>query len=99
MIPASALPYGLLITGVLGVIFGVIIAGMIERRKLRQERAEALEPFERPVEPLPPEPDQIGTFTNIRVPVNLIVERCDAVRAAEILRRETAPKSLPEAAE
>jgi hypothetical protein len=97
VIPSSTLSYGFLIAGVLGVILGVIIFAIIDRRMAARERAKALLD-ER--QPLPPEPNQMGTFTNLRVPVNLVVERCDAVRAAAILREHSSsPKSLPQAAE
>jgi len=47
----------------------------------------------------PREPDRIGTFTNIRLPVNAVVSRCDAARTAQVLREQTSLKPSSEAAE
>jgi len=47
----------------------------------------------------PREPDRIGTFTNIRLPANAVVSRCDATRAARVLREHTSLKPSSEAAE
>lgn len=97
MMTSPALPLAFVVAGVLGIVIGILVANWIERRREARERAATLVE-ERPA--LPAEPDQIGTFTNLRVPVNLVVERCDAVRAAAILREHSSsPKSLPQAAE
>lgn len=94
MIPSSILPYAMLAAGVLGVMIGVIIFAVIDRRMAARARAEAL------LDELPPLPAEADdTWIPLSVPVNVVVERCDAARAARILREHTSPKSLPEAAE
>jgi hypothetical protein len=94
MIPSSALPLGLLIATAFGVVVGILVAGVVERRRLRQERAEALEPFIQPVEALPAEAnDNADTW------ISLGDATASVVRAAAILRGHAPSKSLPEAAE
>lgn len=91
----TLLPYAIFFGGCLvSAGLGVLAANWIWRRQEERRREEAMEPFLDPIEP-----DHIGTFTNIRVPVNAIVARPTVTDYARVLRENSTPQSLSEAAE
>jgi hypothetical protein len=91
----TLLPYVAFIGGCLASAgIGVLAANWLWRRREERLREEALEPFLEPIEP-----DHVGTFTNIRVPVNAVVRRPIVADIARVLRENSTPEPLSKAAE
>lgn len=91
----ALLPYAIFLGGCIASAgLGVLLANWIWRRREERRREEALEPFLEPIEP-----DHVGTFTNIRVPVNVVIARPTVADIARVLRDNSTPQSLSEAAE